>query len=195
MKIFTLALCLSAGFAGFAAEAKAKKKAAAPEAPVVSPEEQAAETTAQMAAKFSLEQLDAAANYIRVVVDNGDKPDYKAQEWCGISIEQAFVMVHSVKELIDKKMDAEVAKYPKFSADEVKRGECWKRCHCGVYASLFEKVEPENLKGPHRKEMNRLSGIASKVKNSDALRCAKKESWLCGSDLMKYLKASAAPGQ
>ena len=162
-----------------------------------------AATREDVVAKYSIVELDAAANLLKVVIDEsgGKLNDDKGTDvvGCPLTGKQATTMTMPVKSLIDQQMKSESESYqtdPKNYAIEKGFETCAATCSCGVLSDVVngadETALPPGSSGRlQARNKQRLSMKASHQTARDSLSCARKQSWFCGSDLKAYLEKEA----
>jgi hypothetical protein len=180
-------------------EKKADEAKAAPsEAPVSH-----AMTSDEIAAKYSIVELNSAANLLKVIVDEaGEKPtDDKGTDLigCALTGRQAGTMTMPLKFLIDQQLRNETESYqadPRNYAVEKSFETCASHCACGVLSDIVNAADESalprgNSSRLHARNKQRLSLKAKHQTNRDSLACARKQSWFCSSDLKTYLEKEA----
>src|SRR5438270_564023 len=81
---------------------------------------------------YTLEQLDGAANTLKVVIDG--------TKLCQLSAKEAGQLILPLHDLIDASTKSKAGSY----RSELMRWEsCDRGCHCGAYAALLETVESQ----------------------------------------------------
>lgn len=139
----------------------------------------------------TLEQLDSAANVLRVILDGGGGSLKLKAHNCVISPEEATSMIQLVKEKIDRSTS-------RFNSGRVKAGQkapiskkilkkiaasCQQSCHCGLYSSWLEPYYSKH------KDFEKINQKAQALSAQDAIRCAKTSvKWFCSSSLLKQLR-------
>jgi hypothetical protein len=162
-----------------------------------------ATTAEEVGAKYSVTELNSAANLLKVIVDEaGTKTkDDKGTDiiGCALTGKQASTMTMPVKSLIDQQLKSETENYqadPKNYAIEKGFETCAAACACGVLSDIVEganeaSLPPGSAVRLHARNKQRLSLKASHQTARDSLACARKQSWFCGSDLKAYLEKEA----
>lgn len=160
-------------------------------------------TSDEISAKYSIVELNSAANLLKVIVDEaGAKPtDDKGSDLIGCSLtgRQAGTMTMPLKFLIDQQLRSETESYqadPRNYAIEKGFETCASNCACGVLSDVVnaadEAVLPRgNSARLHARNKQRLSLKATHQTARDSLACARKQSWFCSSDLKAYLEKEA----
>lgn len=167
--------------------------------PVAPPSASHVQTSEDLAAKYSLAQLNSVANLLKVVIDeSGTKPSKDVGSdliGCPLTGTQASTMTMPVKMLIDSQMRFEADAYttdPKNYATEKGFESCASQCACGVFSDVVEAANassvPQAARRVHARNKQSLSVKASHQTGSDSLACAKRITWFCGSDLKAYLE-------
>ncbi len=149
--------------------------------------------------KYSLVELNSAANLLRAVTDAGiSKPteNYGSEiVGCALTSRQARLMMMPIKTLIDSSLRPEREAYlqnPKSYSNEKSFESCAGTCSCGLFNSIVESADegslPQGSLKLHARNKQRLTAKASLQSAADRLTCAKKTTWFCGSDLKAYLE-------
>jgi hypothetical protein len=142
-------------------------------------------------ARETIEQLDAAANLLMTVADS-DQPGA-----CGIAPSEARRLLMAIHPVLDEKRNATIAalssRFPGKSIASPKWDQtCFRKCHCGLYASILEGVGEERLVPSDRALLDRMNGKARRMSGERLKACVKaSSSWFCKSDLLARLKKEA----
>lgn len=188
-----VASCSSGGKKEVAADA-----AAAAPAPVL--------TSDAITQKYSLQQLNGAANALKVVFDTSmDAPKAdKGREILGCSMTgpKAMSMTMPLKSLIDQQQRAEIEAYesdPKEYANTQGFESCASICACGVYSEIVntarESAMPKGMTTHHGRNKAKLRAKAERQTADASLACARKQTWFCSSDLKQYLEKEVGANQ
>jgi hypothetical protein len=156
----------------------------------------AATTSEAILQKYSLQELNSAANALKVMADAEKGQDPVG---CGIASDKALSMTMPLKALIDQRMRTEVQDYeqdPKSYANTEGFEICAKNCSCGVYSDIVEAAResslPKNSAVQHKRNLTRLKAKAERQTAEASTTCAKKQNWFCSSDLRKFLDKGAS---
>jgi hypothetical protein len=198
LSLASVCLVASALIGCSSSEKKEDASAAAPATP-----RSHAVTSEDITAKYSITELNSAANLLKVVIDEaGVKPnDDKGSDiiGCPLTGKQAGTMTMPIKSLIDQVAHAETESYtndPKNYATEKGFETCAANCACGVLSDIVENAEDSAVPAAsaklHARNKQHLSVKASHQTSRDSVACARKQSWFCGSDLLSYLQKDAA---
>lgn len=153
--------------------------------------------------KYTLAELNSAANLLKVVSDEGIKLPTadKGSEMigCPLTSREAMSMTMPVKSLIDQSIRVEAEAYsqnPKTYSGDHGFESCASTCACGVLSDVVEGANestfPAGSEKIHSRNQQRLQAKAARQTAGDSLSCAKKQTWFCGSDLKAYLKKEAS---
>lgn len=157
----------------------------------------------EVSAKYSIVELNAAANLLKVVVDEaGVKPAAdKGSDLigCPLTGKQAGTMTMPLKALIDSQMKNETDSYtadPKNYANEKGFESCYANCSCGILSDVIEGANESAMPAGaavrlHARNKQRLSLKAKHQTAGESVTCARKQSWFCTSDLKAYLEKEA----
>jgi hypothetical protein len=148
---------------------------------------------AEMSARhFTLEELQGTAIYLGIKIEKPkttilkcDPSPEEAKAWLGGQL-------HS---LLDDIIHDETARFARNPSQMVKRAKgCHTTCSCNVYAAILTASEDSMAKHPMYKELKRV--VEKESKREDAMACAKKLGWFCGSALETSLRGTppAGPG-
>ena len=152
--------------------------------------------------KYSLVELNGAANFLKVVIDEGINAPAadKGSEiiGCAITARQAISMTMPIKSLIDQSVRVGAEAYsqnPKIYSGDHGFESCASTCACGVLSDVVEGANesafPAGSERIHMRNQKRLQAKAAHQTAGDSLACAKKQTWFCGSDLRAYLVKEA----
>lgn len=146
--------------------------------------------------RYSLQELNAAANALKVIADDDKSKDLLG---CEIPSQKALSMTMPLKALIDEKIRSEVEGYesdPKGYSNTEGFESCAKNCSCGVYNDVVEAASerkmPSGSSVTHKRNAAKLRAKAERQTAEASLTCAKKQSWFCSSDLRKFLDKGAS---
>lgn len=188
----------------FTACSSSEKKVDSSKTSPVTPPVARASTPDEMGAKYSVVELNSAANLLKVVVDEAGAKmsEDKGSDiiGCPLTGKQASTMTMPLKYLIDQQMKNEVESYqadPKNYAVEKGFETCASNCACGVLGDVVNGASESALPAGgsagrlHARNKQRLSLKATHQTSRDSLACARKQSWFCSSDLKAYLEKEA----
>jgi hypothetical protein len=138
-----------------------------------------------------LESLEGAASAFRTIFDQslaGTAPQAKVLS-CEISGQEAMSLMMPLKARMDPLMQVERESYqkdPQAYAKAKNFAACEERCLCGLYARMLEDV---NGGQADLAELNKKAEVET---SEQRLTCAQAQKDLCGSQLLKDLRAEAA---
>ena len=118
----------------------------------------------------TIEELDTMAFFLMKIADG------KAKKDCGIKAEDAFLLMNSLKALIDEKFKA-IKGIPKSWEN------CSRSCHCGVYERYIETLNIKKLSSQDQLRAKLIFRQAQKIQ-----KCNEPVMGLCESSLLKYLR-------
>lgn len=179
------------------------EKAADPAVTPASDAPAAASSPADVSERYSLSELNGAANALKVVIDQGAaKPSEDRGSdifGCSLTAAQAVPMMMPLKAMIDGAVRGEVEAYsqdPKTYSSDHGFESCASSCSCGVWSDVVEDASDVSTTGVnpkiHARNQQRLKAKAARQSTADSLACARKQSWFCTSDLKTYLEKQAA---
>jgi hypothetical protein len=152
--------------------------------------------------RTSLQEMTSASNVLRAVIaqaaqTKGDADPGQDVVGCKISGRQAKAMLDTLGSLLDRKTESEAADYahdPKVYAKNNGFETCASECQCGGLASVAKRSHGERVSGLdakiHARFLTKLNAKAALQTPVETLACARKQTWFCSSDLMKYLSVS-----
>lgn len=139
---------------------------------------------------YSLQQLDSAANLlVRAADQSQGRP--KAL-YCRISSNEAHQLLQALHALMDQKINQLLNSTSLFHPVS-RQGwlkNCRRTCHCGLYASILEKIEESRLTSIDQKALTFFQDQALKISPSEMNTCIQKALWFCRSSLLDYLRDS-----
>lgn len=147
--------------------------------------------------KYSLGDLGAAAIAMRESLRLAEeKPDKSSSPFgCRLTAEETDVQIFSLMKLVSQKVTEDRIVY---AADPDKYGQsnkfdtCASNCSCGVFIGLTQSIESTKLKKTlqeaHRRNIDKLVAQNGSV---DERKCSQQQTWICKSDLMKFLAQDA----
>jgi hypothetical protein len=153
--------------------------------------------------EYSLLQLDAAANAYKTIFDetlasNGEKTAVDLFG-CSVKADVAKKAMMPLKVLIDGRIDKERFSYlrsPRIYLKTRSVASCSTFCSCGVLSDMLSGVDVRTLKKDdltkHEQLVLELQEKAAKQGPDASMACARKQTWLCGSDLQAYLEHASA---
>jgi hypothetical protein len=138
---------------------------------------------------FTSEQLQSTANYLGVRIE---KPKIKILK-CDPDADAAKAwMGGPMHSLIDDKVKAEAGHFKNNPSQMVKRVQgCHRVCACSLYAEMMTAAQDDMGKNPNYKKVSKI--LDRETKQEDAMACAKKLTWFCGSELESYLRGTLPP--
>ena len=125
----------------------------------------------------SLNQLYAAANVLRVVVDNGT--------FCDLKVEEAANLIQSLHAMIDQ----QISKIEKPKNYLKSHARCELNCECGLAADVLEHVSVNKLTKKEKAELSEIQSKAAKMTHEQAVGCAQHNVSFCKSPLLNELRA------
>lgn len=138
--------------------------------------------------KYTLEQLDSAAHLLVAATDQD--LDKTQDLYCQISAKQAHSLLLPLHAWMDDKIDHYLhqARHLNSYAKRNWIKNCRRSCHCGLYASILEKIDDARLSSKDRKALIQLQTQAAIISSSELNRCIQRANWFCKSELLNYLK-------
>ena len=142
--------------------------------------------------KYSLDELDSAANLLKVAIDQGQ--DKKNAHFCNLKAGEAKNLTMPLKDLIDVKtkifLDANKGKSVSLG---FKNQDCDGECHCGLYSSVLDTGQQrgDTLTDNDLKYLSMAQTKASTQGSYQSVACAYRSKWVCSSALLKYLRGHA----
>jgi hypothetical protein len=195
-----LIIVLFAALAFSSCSSSEKKVDESKTSPVAAPVPQVS-TAEDIGAKYSIVELNSAANLLKVVVDTGKGGEDAGSDLigCPLTAKEAGTMTMPLKALIDQQMRGDIENYqndPKNYAVEKGFEMCGASCACGVLSDVVNGANEAALPAGsaaklHARNKQRLAMKASHQTSRDSMACARKQSWFCGSDLKAYLEKTA----
>ena len=158
-----------------------------------------APSSAQIEERYTIQQMDAAANLLKVLIDENPKaPGEDVGSdivGCGITGQAAKSMTMPLKALIDRRLQAERDAYamsPTQYASERGFESCGSTCGCGVLGTIIEEAETGTFKAKdlkfHERWLARLNLKARSLDARASKACASHQQWFCTSDLKRFLE-------
>lgn len=149
--------------------------------------------------KYTIKQLDAAANALQLISEKSNKESGKdfGQEVLGCSIpgDKAIAMLTRVKSLINNQIPQETQAYvadPGAYAQSMGFSNCGQTCSCRLFATVIEDASTSSMKPVEQrnharfeKSLKSKAGIQTELQ---ANACARQQTWFCDSDLYKFLQ-------
>ena len=129
----------------------------------------------------SLSQLNAAANVLRVVIDEGT--------FCGLKAEEAKDLIEPLHAMLDQEIQ-KIGKPEKYFQGQT---HCDQNCECGLVVDILERVSLEKLSKNEKSSLAMIQAKASQMTGAQAVACARRNTWFCKSPLLKELRKQA-PG-
>jgi len=170
-------------------------------------------TEPKILAKYTLEMMDAAAVFLQVQVDQGLLPETQRSKVisqvkeCSMTLEEANRYLLALQPLMDQQLKAtgeklkaslkshEKNKKKNATQYHVYQGGKWNQCksdcRCGLFVSLMEQVLSEELSKKDNTRKLEMQKIAATQDANTILRCGEARTWVCRSDLLRYLKKKA----
>lgn len=140
----------------------------------------------------SLEKLSMAALYLRSIVDAASDNSLPLNKRCGLTGKQALRMTQPMKELLDRKIQFEAARYPHLPGSNNDRKDCAERCLCGTYLDLYEAIGDAKLTPEQRSEKPLMQQLASQMTPQQAAACVLKSGGgFCKGSIDRYLREKA----
>jgi hypothetical protein len=148
---------------------------------------------------YSVVELDAAANALKMISDEGisdpSKDHGTAIIGCSMTRAEALKLAMPLKNLIDRDL---VRERDNYTSDGEKYAEehgfdtCAASCSCGILAEVIDKVRPADVAklAPefHNRFILKLKAKAARQGIEAGMDCARKQTWFCTSDLRNYLQ-------
>ena len=150
----------------------------------------------RIANDYSLLQLDSASGAMKVAAElaSSTGADPVNLFGCPISAKLAEKSSKPLKDLLETRIIRERSSYTRSPAAFLKsRGaqNCELNCSCAVLTDVLSTVDTRQLKAteknPHEASLADLQNRASQQNSEQAEKCAKKQTWICGSNLLTYL--------
>jgi hypothetical protein len=161
-------------------------------------------TEVQILDRYNLMEMNAAANALRVILDQSLSAPKEIMEEpalanCRVTGDDAKKMLMPLKALIDiqesNERDAYILDSDQYSKTHA-LDSCAAQCACGTMLSVLEPVDAKALrkakdKAQHRRFLKHLEAKASRQSAEESETCARKAIWFCTSDLRDYLEREA----
>ncbi|MES2965359.1 MAG: hypothetical protein V4760_15860 [Bdellovibrionota bacterium] len=162
----------------------------------------AAPTAADVKDRYTISQLDAAANALKVIADNSKDPKVDGGKeiiGCSMSAGKANAMKTPLRYLIEGRLSSEREAYsaaPSQYGDSNSFETCATNCSCGILSEVVRGARTTAFKKNDSKYHERWSArlkLKAKTLGERELRsCAVKQTWICGSELLVYLETQSA---
>ncbi|MFZ4714342.1 MAG: hypothetical protein ACOYL6_11535 [Bacteriovoracaceae bacterium] len=135
------------------------------------------ESESKIVKDYSAEQMGEALNVMRVVLDHASKKPNA--DFCHLTAQEASLMSQQLRFLIEEK----ISTLGKPKNPPMLWRECKQTCSCYVYSRVYGG------------ENQFFENAAKSINSADALDCAKRSQWFCGSSLHQYLESLSTIGE
>lgn len=155
--------------------------------------------------RYTISQLDSAANALKIVADSSKDMKHDGGTeiiGCPLTVAKANAMRMPIRSLIENRIYSERDSY---SADPTQYGDsnsfetCAVTCSCGVLSEIVRGARTGSFKAKdakyHERWTARLKLKSTTLGERELKTCAMKQTWICGSDLMKYLESQTLGAQ
>lgn len=190
---FTVSVAVGVGAAWAGGPAQGKAKTTEKADPKVS---KSPLSEQEILAKYSYEQLDMAATYLVAVTESYQQTKgRKAILACDPSKAKGDMMLSGpLRYLLDQKRPSEVSAYEAWLGQAKEEGDKWagcaSTCTCATYLAVVNEANvPKGKEKIHAQISERLSRENAKQDTARTAQCASRQTWICGSPLLQYLKS------